>query len=605
MQIHKSTHRFPEETSPAYSGAISAADRHGLNGLMQAPPVEVLSDDEIVPEVESELDERELALEAQAITRYWEQEAGAEEAEAELEAEVEADDVDDAPGAGAQPDFQSTRRESIGEVKSARTAATRGSTNGANVTWPGGSGSFANAGYSADHPFSEKRDLVLTKPTFKRALKAAGSVDRRRFMAAHMYRLLGVIALGLSLLLLLSGCMVPAQNDGFVIDGVQRSTSGGAESDIYGGPRVASGQAFVDGSRQSPAQIDPVRVVNNTPSSASPAPTTARPAAPAAASNTAAADTTVDSSSDVKVYIVQRGDGGMAIARRFYGSASAWSRIAAANNIGKNDPLKAGQKLVLPGLGEGSNATPADGGTTSRQASTEDISRVETSNANAATRGPLEEATKLIKSGELKEARRLLSNALYSLGSADEQTALDLLATLNRDLLATTGDNGDCELYTVQAGDNLTKIAQRFNVTWQSLMKLNRLTDPRKIACDQKLRVLKGQPSLVVVRSRGHLDLWLGDHFLKRYAIGLAPDTPSGRFTIRRKVDEPTWETLAAKDPRNPLGARLLDLGNPTTNIHGSPESASAPGVPGVMMRNADIEELFDIVQYATTVEIR
>jgi len=49
-----------------------------------------------------------------------------------------------------------------------------------------------------------------------------------------------------------------------------------------------------------------------------------------------------------QTYTVQRGDTLSAIARRFYGHAGEYRRIAAANNIANPDLIHPGQQLVIP-----------------------------------------------------------------------------------------------------------------------------------------------------------------------------------------------------------------------------------------------------------------
>ena len=64
------------------------------------------------------------------------------------------------------------------------------------------------------------------------------------------------------------------------------------------------------------------------------------PAAPAAPAPTA--------TPAPQTYTVQRGDTLSAIAKRFYGHASEYRRIAAANNIANPDLIHPGQQLVIP-----------------------------------------------------------------------------------------------------------------------------------------------------------------------------------------------------------------------------------------------------------------
>ncbi|MBL8924905.1 MAG: LysM peptidoglycan-binding domain-containing protein [Pseudonocardia sp.] len=49
-----------------------------------------------------------------------------------------------------------------------------------------------------------------------------------------------------------------------------------------------------------------------------------------------------------QTYTVQRGDTLSAIAKRFYGHANEYHRIAAANNIANPDLIHPGQQLVIP-----------------------------------------------------------------------------------------------------------------------------------------------------------------------------------------------------------------------------------------------------------------
>jgi LysM repeat protein len=64
------------------------------------------------------------------------------------------------------------------------------------------------------------------------------------------------------------------------------------------------------------------------------------PAAPAAPAPSATAAP--------QTYTVQRGDTLSAIAKRFYGHAGEYRRIAAANNIADPDLIHPGQQLVIP-----------------------------------------------------------------------------------------------------------------------------------------------------------------------------------------------------------------------------------------------------------------
>ena len=48
---------------------------------------------------------------------------------------------------------------------------------------------------------------------------------------------------------------------------------------------------------------------------------------------------------------------------------------------------------------------------------------------------------------------------------------------------------GDMAEYTVVKGDNPYKIAKKFKITPEELMKANNITDPKKIQIGQKLKI--------------------------------------------------------------------------------------------------------------------
>ncbi len=52
----------------------------------------------------------------------------------------------------------------------------------------------------------------------------------------------------------------------------------------------------------------------------------------------------------------------------------------------------------------------------------------------------------------------------------------------------------DGNVYTVASGDTLAAIARKFHVTSQSLLKLNKIDDPKKLQIGQKLKLPPRKP---------------------------------------------------------------------------------------------------------------
>jgi lipoprotein-anchoring transpeptidase ErfK/SrfK len=86
--------------------------------------------------------------------------------------------------------------------------------------------------------------------------------------------------------------------------------------------------------------------------------------------------------------------------------------------------------------------------------------------------------------------------------------------------------------------------------------------------------------------------------------------TPSGVYTIATQVPHPTWygpKGVVPPGKANPLGTRWMGLSLKGYGIHGTnaPSSIGRRASHGcIRMRNADVEELFELVRAGDTVEL-
>jgi hypothetical protein len=224
----------------------------------------------------------------------------------------------------------------------------------------------------------------------------------------------------------------------------------------------------------------------------------------------------------------------------------------------------------------------------------------------------------LYEQGLLRDARVSLSRALdANPSSADEARALETLREINERIFLSTGPEGDLEIYKVEKGDTPARIAQKRGTTWEMIARLNNLSerDIRTLQIGRELKVPKGTFSLRVRKSRYVMDLLLDGQFIQRYEVGLGVDnsTPLGEYTIRNRIPEPADGAYAYGHAKHRLGTRWMGIHNEDGykgyGIHGCrPEQESE--IPGacsqgcVRMRNAEVEELFDIVPVGTRVSI-
>ena len=96
-----------------------------------------------------------------------------------------------------------------------------------------------------------------------------------------------------------------------------------------------------------------------------------------------------------------------------------------------------------------------------------------------------------------------------------------------------------------------------------------------------------------------------------RTAVGArATPSPAGTYTILQRVKNPAWYgpgIVVAAGKNNPVGTRWLGLSRKSFGIHGTndPRSIGRRASHGcIRMRNADVEELFELVSVGDVVEL-
>ena len=120
--------------------------------------------------------------------------------------------------------------------------------------------------------------------------------------------------------------------------------------------------------------------------------------------------------------------------------------------------------------------------------------------------------------------------------------------------------------------------------------------------------------SIVINLPSRTLELYSNSSLIKVYPIAVGkPSTPSplGNFQIYDKEIDPWWYPPRTKDvipsgPGNPLGYRWMEFA-PTYGVHGTnaPWSIGQAVSNGcIRMQEGDVEELFEIVSYGTSVRI-
>jgi LysM repeat protein len=218
----------------------------------------------------------------------------------------------------------------------------------------------------------------------------------------------------------------------------------------------------------------------------------------------------------------------------------------------------------------------------------------------------------LADSGRIFQAQVRLSEALRAgiEGPKGKAVRERLAALADRSQLSgqVVPEDPYSKTYQVAKGDAVARIAQRFLIPAELVVKLNQLASANVIREGQTLKVIQGPVNIEIYKSRHELQVWLDKVCLRTYpiAIGASNKTPDGTFVVKSKMKNPPYQPQhkspsafkAAGAPDNPLGSRWIDIGN-HYGIHGTidPTSIGRDVSEGcIRMHNKDVEELFDMV---------
>jgi lipoprotein-anchoring transpeptidase ErfK/SrfK len=177
--------------------------------------------------------------------------------------------------------------------------------------------------------------------------------------------------------------------------------------------------------------------------------------------------------------------------------------------------------------------------------------------------------------------------------------------------------------FTVPSGGVLAKIARRFDVTPELLLRVNEMSDARRLQAGKSIKVVKGPLHAVVDKSDYTLDVYFGapggpnSTYLMTFRVGLGKDssTPTGKWILKPggKVKDPVYYSprgegvIAADDPKNPLGEFWLALegtegdavNKQSYGIHGTiePESIGTMASMGcIRLKNEDVERVYELL---------
>ena len=178
--------------------------------------------------------------------------------------------------------------------------------------------------------------------------------------------------------------------------------------------------------------------------------------------------------------------------------------------------------------------------------------------------------------------------------------------------------------YTVAAGDTLARIAERCQVPWQLLARINGLMPPgvsneeiplkdQPLQAGMKFKVIQGPFEAVIRLDRRELTLLIQRRYAARFAIGIGCDQPQleGKYTVGKKMLKPPYygpdrTMIGPDDPKNPLGGAWIGLSD-TIGIHGTPNPRDlnrSDNRGTICVGDQDLQDLYGILAAGSTVTI-
>ena len=155
-----------------------------------------------------------------------------------------------------------------------------------------------------------------------------------------------------------------------------------------------------------------------------------------------------------------------------------------------------------------------------------------------------------------------------------------------------------CKSYKVQPGDALSRIAKQNDISYQLLMRINKISSPRALRADQTIKIVKGPFHCKVDLSESTLDLYLRNTYVKTFTVSIgteAAKTPTGSWIVKSS------RAYDAQDAA--FGTRRITLQGTAGDaivqegfaIQGSTKDTTTAKI-GVSMSNKDVELIYDML---------
>jgi LysM repeat protein len=219
--------------------------------------------------------------------------------------------------------------------------------------------------------------------------------------------------------------------------------------------------------------------------------------------------------------------------------------------------------------------------------------------------------------GELSQALLLLSDWYGdpSLSPEEAEEVQGMLSQLAGSVIYSTEHRLEPP-YMVQAGEKLEDIAQKHNVPWQLLAKVNGLSGPEQLRPGQQLKVLRGPFSARINLSERKMVLMLDRRYAGQFSLDVEPTTSieEGNWAVNQKLLTPAnvgvvnSASAGASEERSILLTSTGGATNQVTILRAAGPTTPAANDPAgrvIQLKSNDVQDVYDILSLGSQVTIR
>ena len=213
-----------------------------------------------------------------------------------------------------------------------------------------------------------------------------------------------------------------------------------------------------------------------------------------------------------------------------------------------------------------------------------------------------------VAAGKLDEAREKLSMIIaIHPRSGRASAARRVLGEINLDELLSGQMMGGKVVHCVRPGETYADIAEIYRSDLDCLSQINSVMDPAKIRVGQNLVVLPQDFRFVLEVERKVISIWSSERHVCEFPVLQLVDRISkhgGKTVISSKVAGSEGDRHVVGSSRYRAATKAVWLAKPVVKIMGA-DGSGEPQDGAVLVRAADMEELFLLMRPGNEVEIR